>query len=317
MKILFISSGNSRYGVVPFIRNQGESLKREGIEVDFFPLVGQGFLGYLKNVKKLKKHIKEGGYDLLHAHYSLIGMVTVLTMAHKPIVISLMGSDAYGDYDLKGKRILKSYFPMLITQIIQPFVQAIVVKSENILKYVFRKKITSVIPNGVNFERFIQMDKMACRRKLKLRQDKKIVLFLANPDDPRKNYQLLQKATPLIKNKNVEVINPFPIENKDFPVYLNACDVFVLTSYNEGSPNVIKEAMACNCPVVSTDVGDVKEIISGTEGCYLTPYNEKKLSENIDSALNFGKRTNGRKDIEHLREDRVAKKLIKIYNSLI
>jgi len=317
MKVLFVSSGNSHYGVVPFIRNQGESLAKQGVEVDFYPLEGKGLSGYLKNIKKLRKHLIHNNYDLLHAHYSLIGMITVLTLTKKPIVLSLMGSDAYGDYNLEGKRILKSYLPMIITQILQPFLNVIIVKSKNIMKYVYRKKITHLVPNGVNFDRFKPMNREECRQKLGLPLDKKLVLFLANPDDPRKNFQLLEKSIPHLQTKNVEVINPFPIKNEDFPYYLNACDVFVLTSYNEGSPNVIKEAMACNCPIVSTDVGDVKEVISGTEGCYLVSFDHLSLASNIDKVLKRNRKTKGRNNIPHLNDEKVAEKIISIYQSVL
>jgi len=317
MKILFVSSGNSHYQIVPFIKNQGDSLIKQGYEVDFYPVVGKGIFGYYKNIRRLKDHIAKNNYDAIHAHYSLIGLVALLSFSRKPIVLSLMGSDTYGDYDINGKRIPKSYIPMLITQMIQPFVNAIIVKSENLYKYVYRPKITSLIPNGVNFNRFHPMDQKECRKKLSLPIDKKIILFLANANDPRKNYQLLHKAEPLIKCNNTKIINPFPIENKDFPLYLNACDVFVLTSYNEGSPNVIKEAMACNCPIVATDVGDVKEVISGVEGCFLATFMENDLANKIDRALNITGRTGGRKHIDRLRDDKVAQKLIKIYNSLV
>jgi len=317
MKVLFVSSGNSDYGIVPFVKNQGESLKKAGVELEFFTVIGKGIKGYLKNINRLKKQINKNDYDVIHAHYSLIALVTLLTFSRKPLVISLMGSDAYGDYDEKGRRVFSSYFPMIITQIVQPFAKAIIVKSGNIKKYVYSGKKTHIVPNGVNFERFQPMDKNECRRKLNLSPEQKIVLFLANPEDPRKNYKLLKEAESFFDKRGIEIINPFPIKNKDFPLYLNACDVFVLTSYNEGSPNVIKEAMACNCPIVATDVGDVKEVISGVEGCYLTSFDPEDLAEKLKKAIEFGGRTRGRKHINHLKDENVANKIIKIYESIL
>ena len=159
------------------------------------------------------------------------------------------------------------------------------------------------------------MNKNECRKKLNLPLDKKIVLFLANPHDPRKNFKLLKDAA--LKLNDVEIINPYPIKNEDFPYYLNACDVFVLTSYNEGSPNVIKEAMACNCPIVATDVGDVKEVISGVEGCYLTDFNPSDLAEKISRVLSYGNRTQGREHIQHLKEENIANQIIEIYKGIL
>ena len=313
MKVLFISSGNSHYGVVPFIRNQGESLREAGIDLDFFTVVGKGVKGYLGNIRRLRKVIRENKYDVLHAHYSLIGLVALLTFSGKPIVLSVMGSDAYGDYDTKGRRIPSSYLYMMVTQLIQPFVKGIIVKSENINKYIYRKKITETIPNGVNFSRFSPRDKKECRKKLGLPLERKLVLFLAKPDDPRKNFKLLLDAEKLIDSKDFEVLNPYPIDNRDFPDYLNACDVFVLTSYNEGSPNVIKEAMACNIPIISTPVGDVVEVLGDTPGCYLVGFDPEDVADKLKKALQFNKKTTGRVTIKDLDDRIVSQKIINIY----
>jgi teichuronic acid biosynthesis glycosyltransferase TuaC len=93
--------------------------------------------------------------------------------------------------------------------------------------------------------------------------------------------------------------------------------VVLLTSLWEGSPNVIKEAMACNTPIVSTDVGDVKEIIGKTEGCFITSFDPEDVSDKIKKALEFGKRTTGREDIKHLESGVVAKRIIAIYKNVL
>ncbi len=91
----------------------------------------------------------------------------------------------------------------------------------------------------------------------------------------------------------------------------------MLTSYNEGSPNVIKEAMACNMPIVSTNVGDVKEVVGKTKGCYITSFEPEDVAEKIKLALEFGKRTIGRDDIKHLESSVIAKKIINVYKSVL
>lgn len=317
MKVLFVSSGNSNDGITPLVYNQGESLNEAGVDVSYFTIKGKGIFGYLKNRSRLRNEIKKNNFDVVHAHYTLSGWLCLLCFFKKPIVLSVMGSDAYGEFDKNGKHLLPSYFFMLLTQLIQPFVKSIIVKSSNIQKYIYLKKKCSLIPNGVNFKLFKPKDKLLCQSILELSPDKKIVLFLANPKDPRKNFKLLNEASNFFTNKEIEIINPYPITNKEFPDYLNACDVFVLASFNEGSPNVIKEAMACNCPIVATDVGDVKNVISGTEGCYISGFSAKDLAQKIETAINFGKRTNGRENISHLDSKVIAKQLINIYKDLL
>ena len=91
----------------------------------------------------------------------------------------------------------------------------------------------------------------------------------------------------------------------------------LLTSLWEGSPNVIKEAMACNCPIVSTDVGDVKKIIKNTQGCFITSFDPRDVSIGITKALRFGKKTNGREHIKHLDDKIIAKKIINLYQTVL
>jgi glycosyltransferase involved in cell wall biosynthesis len=224
------------------------------------------------------------------------------------MVLSIMGSDAYGSYNKKGKRMVSSYLNMFLTQIALLFSTHIVVKSKNILRFVPYKSKTTIIPNGVDFRVF---------KPISAGIKKVIVLCLANPSDARKNVNLVKNAMQLINNQKLKLLNPFPISHNQFPAYLNNSSVFVLTSYNEGSPNVIKEAMACNIPIVSTNVGDVEEVIGQTKGCFITSLNPYDVAEKIKQAIRYGKRTNGRTNIAQYEASSIAKKIIKIYDSII
>ncbi|MCP4152423.1 MAG: glycosyltransferase family 4 protein [bacterium] len=315
MKILFVCSGKSGDSVTPFIKSQGESLVAQGLELDYFTISGKGIKGYLKSIPLLKKHLKANSYDVIHAHYALCGWVAVAAMPKAPVMVSYMGCDVYGDVTPDGKRTER--LNILLAKMLQPFVKRIIVKSRNLEKYIYLKKKVHIIPNGVNFERFKPRDKKEYRKRLGLAPDNKLVLFLGNPTDPRKNITLVKKAVEILNEPNIELIAPYPMKHSEVAEYLNAADVFVLTSHLEGSPNVVKEAMACNCPIVGTDVGDVKEVIANTGGCFVTTFNPSDTADNIKQALTFGQPTSGRKDIAHLNEVLVAKKIIGIYEELI
>lgn len=148
--------------------------------------------------------------------------------------------------------------------------------------------------------------------------NQKIVLFLADPSRPEKNYQLARDAFELLpQDKDIQLLPIFNLEYEDVPYYISAVDVILLTSHFEGSPNVIKEAMACNCPIVSTDVGDVKEIISETDGCFITSIEPRDICEKLLLALDFGRNTNGRKNIKQFSSATIAHGIIDVYNSVI
>lgn len=319
MKILFISSGNNRYfRIFPFIDSQAESLRANGVKIEYFLIQGKGSWGYLRNIFKLRKYLSENKYDILHAHYALTGVVALLVLVKIPIIVSYMGSDLCGSYNVDGRRRPSSYTNIIIAQVIQFFVKGIIVKSPNLFKYIYCKKKAHIIPNGVNLNIFKAQDRIQSKKRLDLPVDKKIILFLGNPKDPQKNYRLLLKSIDSIKGAPCYLCAPYPIKPDLVPYYLSACDIIVLTSYAEGSPNVIKEAMACNCPIVATDVGGIRWLLGDLKGHYITSFEPENVAEKIKLALQFShtfERTKARERLITLGLDAetVAKRLIEVY----
>jgi glycosyltransferase involved in cell wall biosynthesis len=322
MKILFIASGNSKdKDISPFIKSQGDSLQAEGIEVAYYLVNGKGFGGYLKNIPHLKAWLKKNPVDLIHAHYSLCGWVAVLAAGRVPVVLSLMGDDAQGTFTKAGKIEFKSRLLILATQLIQPFVKAIIVKSPNLESVVYRKQILHLIPNGVQLQQF-NIQSFDHRNQLGLQADKKYVLFLGNPTDPNKNAALAQAAVQRLSRPDVVLLQPYPIPHDQVAQYLNAADAFVLCSYGEGSPNVVKEAMACNCPLVATRVGDVEWLLGDTPGCYTASFDPADFAEKLAACLDYSTsvgRTQGRQRLIDLGLDAttIARRLIKIYKKIL
>lgn len=322
MKILFVASGNSpMHGIEPFIQSQAESLRREGIEVTNFPVTGKGVPGYLRSAVRLRGFLKNNQFDVLHAHYSLCGWVALLASQRMPLVLSLMGSDVHGISTENGKVRLRSWLLYFFTWSIQPFVRAIVTKSEELRKAVYRKNISHVIPNGVRLDQF-RLSPGGFREELGLSPEKKYVLFLGDIGLARKNFSLAKKAVELLGRPDVVLLNIFSVPHGTVVKYLNSADVFVLTSFAEGSPNVVKEAMACNCPLVVTDVGDTTWVVGDTPGCFVASHDPGEFSVKLAAALDFAEkngRTRGRKRIVELGLDArtIAHRLIKIYSDLL
>lgn len=322
MKILFVASGNTKTGeVVPFIKAQGESLKSAGVEVDYFPVVGHGLSGYWQSARRLRRRLRDHPVDLIHAHYTLSGWVAVLARSGLPIVLSLMGTDAYGEYIGYRKVVPASRYLTVLTWLIQPFVDAVVSKSANIERYVYRKGISHIIPNGVILDQF-RYHSNGCRSDLGLAEDKHYVLFMGDRENKRKNYELARAAVDRLGRSDVELINPYPVPHREVAKYMSAADVFVLCSFMEGSPNVVKEAMACDCPCVVTDVGDAAWVVGDTPGCHVAPFDAAGFSRRLEEALAFAAtqgRTPGRRRLVDLglESSAVAGRLVELYRRVL
>lgn len=304
MKILYIISGNSNsHQISPFIREQTTAISQKGIEIDFFSIEGQGILGYLKNLFKYYNKISAVNPDIIHAHYGLSGLFANLQL-NIPVITTFHGSDI----NLKRIRPFSILAHLLSKYSI--FV------SEKIAKKAPARENYSIIPCGINPDLFFPMDKMLARQILGFKQDEKLILFSNSFDYHEKNYPLAKKSVDLLE-ESVTLIELKGYAREEVNLLMNACDVALMTSISEGSPQFIKEAMACNCPIVSTDVGDVKSVIIDTDGCFIASYEAKDVAFYLNKVLDFNKRTNGRKNIEHLMNDLISNDIIKVYEKII
>jgi teichuronic acid biosynthesis glycosyltransferase TuaC len=310
MKILFVYSANSKKGISPIVKAQANSIIKQGVEVFFYGIVGKGLRGYLSNIYPFRKIVKGVNPDIIHAHYSLSAIMASFVKS-KPLVVSLMGSDVKSSKSFK--RIIR-FFEKL-------FWDLTIVKSED-MKQTFNNNKLKVVPNGVDISVFKPLNKTICQNELHWDNTKTHILFAANPNRPEKQYQLAKKSVESIANENIILHTLIDVEHSVIPVYMNASDIVLLTSKWEGSPNVIKEAMACNKTIVATDVGDIKWLFGVEEGFYLCKNNFEDITRNLKLTLDFLRTstvTQGRERIIELEldSDSVAKKLITVYNEVI
>ena len=301
MKTLIVCSKNSGK-IAPFILDQAESLKAEGVEIDFFTISGKGVFGYLKNRKSFLQKIKEFRPDVVHAHYGLSGLLANL-QRKIPVVTTYHGSD------INNKQILRFSKIAIFLSKFNIFV------SKKNIAIAGAKRNCDLIPCGVDTQIFKPMDKAECRAKFGFGNDEKLVLFSSSFDNKVKNADLAKKAISLLNN--VKLIEMKGFSRKEVAEMMNAVDAVLMTSFTEGSPQFIKEAMACNCPIVSVDVGDVREVIGETGNCFICGYSKKEISESLQKVFFANKRTLGREKVSKLNNKLIAEKIIQIYQSII
>ena len=326
MKILIVCSykPNMQDGCVPFIREQVEALRAQGCECEYYHIKGKGLLGYMREISGLRKKVREYKPDVVHAHYGLSCLVANLATRSVPVVSTYHGSDI----NLQKVRPF-SKMAMRLS------VWNIFVSNRNMaLAGAVEGKKCSLIPCGINLPMPWSELKNQKVEQLTLNQwvetimpkGKKHVLFAGAFDNTVKDPELAMAAVARVKceklrdsSEELELIELKGYNRDQVNALMYNCDAFLMTSKTEGSPQVIKEAMACGCPIVSVDVGDVAERTEGVEGCYIVSSREPKyIADAIVKAIMFSGKTNGRERIaaDGLTNEQVAARIMNIYANI-
>jgi glycosyltransferase involved in cell wall biosynthesis len=313
------------YGI--FVQEHVETLRKFGVEVDvFFTNPKRTRAAYLTELPALIRQIRAGNYDIIHAHHSYcvyqLALVRQLIRHCPPIIFTIHEGEAFLPKDLRDPKadFLKQFvYSKRLKRWALGMVDFVVSVERHLPQVVGYKGPYEVIPPGVNTELFRPMDLIECRKKLGLPQFEQIVLFPAESKrDFNKGFDLFQQSLAYLK-RPVRLITGGSIPHDQMPLYMNAADVIVQTSRFEASPMVVKEAMACNRPMVSTDVGDVREIFDDTPGYFLCAPDPKDIAEKIEQALQFGQPTRGRARILELglSLEQTACKYLHLYEQII
>lgn len=308
MNVLLVHSGNavSDSREYTFVKEQGDALSALGVHVFYFAVKGKGVKGYLSSLPKLKQAIKDNQIDLVHAHYGFCGALSVLQRA-VPVVITFHNGETL---TTKGKIVASlaarfSAYNIFVAQHIHD-------------KLVRIPDGYCILPCGIDMKQLPLLEKQDAIREMGLPDDRPNILFGGSFSNPRKNYPLAKEAIELL---------PFPvnlIELKGFNrsqvnKLLCGCDLFLLPTKSEGSPQVVKEALACNCPIVATGVADIPELLDGVRNSYVTGFDAREIAIRIEMILQDGGRSDGRKKISERRLDnpQVAESLLDIYHSVL
>ncbi len=312
----------THYGI--FVQREERSLRALGLDVKVYFINGkESRANYFKAVFELVKIIREFKPDIIHVHHSYTVYPTKLAQMisgiRVPIVFTLHEGAAFSD-KVVGK---KDFFNRLrhwkkVKKLACEMADFVIAVNKELLQVLDYTGPYEEIPCGVDVDFFKPMDTMECRKKLNLPFDKKIVFFPSSIERAEKGYELFCRSIALLDGK-IKVIVGGNINPNDMPIYYNASDVVAQSSVYEASPITIKEALACNLPIVSTPSGDSPRILQGVEGCYISRPHFLDFAANISQAIDFGRRTNGRKRILELGFDLMgtAKKILSVYENIL
>ena len=359
MKILIVASNkNGRFA--PFIEEQMAALEARGMEVLRYGIIGKGIIGYLRELPALRRMIRSVRPDLIHAHYGLSGLlanlqrrVPVVTTYHgsdinvpsilrfskiamrlsahnifvsKRNVVIALGDRANDECKVESVKCKGTENSGAEKQTSTPYTLHPTPKN-------------TLLPCGVNIPlpwselQHQKVEQLTLNQWVhsKLNKEKKYVLFAGAFDNAVKDPELAKSVIAVynssfansqspIADRQIELIELKGYNRDQVTALMYNCHALLMTSKTEGSPQVVKEAMACGCPIVSVDVGDVAERTSGVEGCYVVSTREPKdIAEALQKALAFNGRTNGRERIiaMGLSNEQVAKQLEGIYEHVL
>lgn len=292
MKVLQVTTNyptrsNPIFGI--FMKEQVESMEKLGVENTIFfsngsernvGKKGGGMWVHIKSVFKLSWHLLTHKYDLVHCHSALSGLILLLSGGafFKRCIVSFQN-----DPDKEGD---KYYFKLLY-----PFFNKVIVKKTT--SYSSWKKVI-YLPNGCNSDFFKPMERDECKQKLGLELSKKYILFVdsnRSRNRTQKRKDRFDETLEILRTDygytDIEELVMIGVSRRDVPIWMNACNLHLLSSDQEGSPNSVKECLFCGVPVVSTNVGNVVDLLEGIPASYVcNEFTSSSLAEYVNQTLN-------------------------------
>lgn len=309
----------------PFVADQVRSLREAGVEIELLHLdrLEAGRSVYRGLAATTQARIAETCPDLVHVMYGgVMAEVVARTVRDRPVVVSFGGTDLMGGRDRTVIGSLSRWCGVVASRRAAVRASGIVVKSSSLVDALPAKVDPDrvwIVPNGVDLSRFRPRDRFACQSALGWDHDRRHVLFPAPPARPEKRFELARAAVDALgsDSTSVELHHLEGVPHDEVPTWLNASDALLLTSTHEGSPNAVKEALACDVPVVSVDVGDVRERIETIDGCFIADASPVDLAAKLMSVFARRSRIESRVRMSDLSLTAVAGRLREIYATLV
>jgi Glycosyltransferase len=246
---------------VPWLRDQVSFLKKKGLNVTVFKIPNFSTLKKIKAIISLRSLMYKRNFQIVHVHWGQNSIFAFTTKSS--LITTYHGSDLQGDVNENGLVTLKGLIVIFFSRLSTLLSNYNIFVSKRLINSAPKKIINNknyIIPMGFDSDLFKPMNKQEAKQKLGLESDIKYILFAGNYSQPVKRFSLAEQVMVELDDK-FELIKLNYAPHHQMSLYMNASDILLMTSYQEGAPVIIKEALACNLSVVSTDVGDVKEMI--------------------------------------------------------
>src|SRR5258708_36613156 len=306
-------------GTATFISRQVDFLRAAGVDVDVFRFRGDGKpLRYAAAWLDVQRRLRRERYDLIHAQFGQSGLLALAKQL--PLVVTFRGDDLEGVLsNTTGRLTAQGRLLPLLSRVVARRADATIVVSAHMKAFLPRAAQPHVIPSGLDLQRVRLIPQAEARRHLGLAPDRRLVLFVGSPTSSRKRYDLARRAVDIVgRSLPAELVLGWGVPHDQIPYYMNACDALVFTSRQEGSPNVVKEALACNLPVVSVAIGDVPERLRDLAGCEVCADAEPDtIAAALVRVLRRGQRIAGRERMLELDEHVITERVIGVYRSVL
>jgi teichuronic acid biosynthesis glycosyltransferase TuaC len=307
------------YGV--FVRRQTDDVRTLGVPADVLYLRGyRSPLAYVWAALWFawSSIALRGRYRLVHVHAGETALAARFHLG-TPMLVSYCGDDVLGDPNEHGVIRPRSRVRSAAVRLQSRLFTATITKTREMHDRLPRatRARNTVLPNGVDASVFRPLDRAEARREAGWTSDETVVLFAATkPETPRKRLGLAREACRRAEARvgPIQLHVAGTVDPARMPLLMSAADVLLLTSSVEGSPNVVKEALMCNLPVVATPVGDVRELLKGVAPSEVANSDPDALADALVRVLTEGGRSNGRDEALRLRSERIAARLVKLYD---
>lgn len=277
---------------------------------------GHGFAPYWRLWRKMRSSLSEQHVDLIHAHYGFTGIVAAIQRS-VPTVVTFHGSDVLGrSFEGPYRRVFGAVEVWLSKRLARKVNHAIVVSQ--VMKDILQVPRVTVAQMGIDLARFHRVSRNTARSELGLDPTRPIAIFVGDPRLPRKRFSLAAAAMEVVRRQipSAELLPIYGRNHDEVALFMNAADAMVLTSYVEGSPTVVKEAMACDLPVVSVTVGDVQEQLRGVQSSYIRDADPEALGIALTDLLKNPRRSNGRAMVERFTNEYIASVIVDLYSKV-